>query len=304
MAKPDPKHNPVPPSRRTAAQIEPKPAFGGTRPKEEVVKRDTMLPVKTELAALLMEDEGLGREGMGAKDLAIPRLSVLQALSPQCSKADQAYIKGAEPGMLFDNVESRMWDGEVGIIVIPVTYRRANLEWKLRAAGGGFVKDHGIDDTILTECTRKEETGQLLLPSGNEVIETAEYYCVMIDPDTKLPRQVVISMAKTQFKKAKLWNSMISNLRVPKPDGTGVFNPAIFYKSYKLTTVPQSNDKGSWYGWKIEPYKDTLELEGGTDLYLGSRSFRKAVAAGEVKVADHEAPLSADGGEVLDQTTI
>lgn len=241
----------------------------------------------TNMNAMFMEDEGLGRETMTAKDLAIPRLSILQALSPQCTKGDAAYIKGAESGEVFDNINRRRFNGEEGLIVIPVSFRRTNLEWKTRKNGGGFVADHGASDSILLECT-KNEMGQDILPNGNEVITVAEYFCFIIDPETKMPSQCVLTMSKTQFKKAKLWNSMMTNLLVPKPDGSGNFNPAIFYMSYKLTTVPESNDKGNWFGWKIEPNVPTVQLDHGSDLYLASRAFRAAIASGAVKVADHE----------------
>jgi hypothetical protein len=273
--QPEPQHSPIPPSKR---------------PKQELVKQELMGVITADLAALAMEDEGVGRETMGAKDLAIPRISVLQALSPVCTKGDPAYIKEAEVGEFFDNIESKRWSGDDGIVVIPVTYRRTLLEWKPRTLGGGFVADHGLDESCLKDAVRNEK-GQDILPNGNEIIQTAEYFCIMIDPNSGLPKQVVLSMAKTQFKKAKIWNSMMSNLMVPRPDGKGVFNPAIFYQSYKITTVPESNDKGSWYGWHIESYKPTFDLIGGADLYLGGRNFRKAVNAGEVKVAE---PVAAE----------
>jgi hypothetical protein len=245
--------------------------------------------VTSDIASLLLEDEGAGRETMSAKDLAIPRLAILQALSPTCTKGDPAYIKEAEVGEIIDNISGKRWAGEEGIIVIPVSYRRAYIEWDNRK----FVADHGTDDTLYNQCVKNEKK-QMQLPNGHTMVETAEYYCVMLEPETGLPRQVVISMSRTMFSEAKRWNSLMSNLMVPRPDGEGVFNPAIFYHSYKLTTIPKSNDDGTWYVWKVNPYKPTLELVGGHDLYLGSRSFRKAVVSGSVKVADHDAAAIID----------
>jgi hypothetical protein len=239
--------------------------------------------------AMIMEDEGVGRETMTAKDLAIPRLGVLQALSPVCTKGDPAYVKEAEVGEIFDNIEGKRFDGEQGIIVIPVTYRRAYIEWDNRK----FVADHGTDDSILRQCTLNEKK-QMELPNGNTISETAEYYVIFIEPGTGLPKQAVISMTRTMFKTAKQWNSMMSNLMVPRPDGKGAFNPAIYYQSYKLTTIPQTNDQGSWYVWKVQAYKPTIELEGGSDLYLGSRAFRKNVVDGEVRVANDDVTTSDD----------
>ena len=287
-------HPPIPPSKRTPPvgvpqrEVPPPQRIPAKEEKQmakpnQIDKRDEMPVVDASIAAMLMEDEGAGRESITAKDLAIPRLAILQALSPVCTKGDPAYIKGAETGEIYDNIQGRRYSGETGIVVIPVTYRRTHLEWKPNR--GGFVMDHGADPLCVNDCERNDK-GQDILPNGNILIQTAEYYCVMLDPETNLPRQVVISMASTQFKKAKLWNSMITNLMVPRPDGKGVFNPAIFYQSYKLTTVPESNEKGSWFGWKIESHQPTLELLGGLDLYVGSRNFRSSVKAGEVKVAD------------------
>jgi len=266
--------------------------------KQELNKREEQNLVTANLAAMMMEDEGAGRENMTAKDLAIPRLTILQALSPVCTKGDPAYIKEAEVGEIFDNIQGERFSGDSGIVVVPVTYRRTYLEWKPRKLGGGFVADHGADPEIL-KLAERNEAGQDVLPNGNTLIQTAEYYCVMINPLTGIPHHVVISMASTQFKKAKLWNSMMSNLMIPRPDGKGVFNPAIFYQSYLMTTVPESNDKGSWFGWKIVPHKPTVELAEGGELYLGCRTFRTAIAAGEVKVAAPDdlqsvAPASAD----------
>ena len=253
--------------------------------KNEVNTKDTNTKLAT-MSAMFMEDEMAGRENISAKDIAIPRLSILQALSPQLNKAESVYIKGAEVGGLLDNVNTKVMDGEVGVIVVPVSYRRAYIEWKPRKLGGGFIKDHGSDDAILEQCTKDEDTGMDVLPNGNEIVTTGEYYCIFIDPETQELKQCVISMVKTQFRKAKLWNSLISGINLPRPDGKGTFSPAMFYQSYKITTVPESNDKGRWFGWKVTKDKPTVELEGGEQLYMLAREFRKAVAAGEVKVAE------------------
>jgi hypothetical protein len=54
----------------------------------------------------------------------------------------------------------------------------------------------------------------------------------------------MISMASSQLRKAKQWNSMINRLQIPRPDGKGTMNPAMFWTAYKLTTVPQKDDNG------------------------------------------------------------
>lgn len=259
------------------------PAPADQAPKQELVERPEGSVATADVQAMLLEDAGDGFDTMSSRDLAIPRLAILQALSPTCTKGDPAYIKEAEVGEIIDNIERKRIPGETGIIVIPVNYRRAFIEWDQRK----FVADHGTDDSIMLQCTQNEKK-QWLLPNGHAVVETAEYYCVMLDPDSGLPKQVVISMSRSMFGEAKRWNSMMRNLMIPHPSGKGAFNPAIYYQSYKLTTIPKSNEDGSWYVWKVEPYKPTLDLVNGSDLYIGSRAFRNAVKEGTVKVAGHD----------------
>jgi hypothetical protein len=262
-------------------------ASTSVKPGEElaVVDKTPKAIVKTTIDKLLLADEGAGSENIGAKDLAIPRISILQSLSPQATKGDPQQIKGAEAGDFYDNVANVVaFKGEGGFLFIPVAYRRANLEWIPRKQGGGLVADHGADDAIIQKCT-KNDKNQMMLANGHEIVTTAEYYIIVLDSKGKNPRQAVISLAKTQLKKARKLNTMLRELLVDRPGGGGKFNPAIFYSVFAVNSIPESNDQGSWMGWNISRQGDTLALEDGSDLYLQARQFREAVTAGSVKVA-------------------
>jgi hypothetical protein len=61
----------------------------------------------------------------------------------------------------------------------------------------------------------------------------------------------------------------------------------------RMTTTPEKNDKGSWYGVRFE-------LEGFIDdkaHYDAGKAFHKAIGAGEVKV-NYEAAQSTEGSAV------
>ena len=73
--------------------------------------------------SILLEDAGTAGENMTADDMLIPRLKILQAQSPEVNKADAAHVKGAEAGMIYDNVSGKTADGEKGITIGPVCYR-------------------------------------------------------------------------------------------------------------------------------------------------------------------------------------
>jgi len=253
--------------------------------------------VSTALADIdIMADSGLG-QNFTTEDLAIQRLGIVQMQSKALIKGSKEYIEGATPGQMYDNVTKQLWSGEKGLLVIPVSYRRTLLEWVPVKLGGVFVKDWGEDESILQKTTLTE--GKNILPDGHEIVETAEYYTFTVNPETGATGKGVLSMASTQWSKAKRWNTMMNQLEVPVPgDPDKLFNPAAFYRSYLLTTQPESNKQGHWFGWVVTPSTFTLELKNGRNIYLKARQFFADVKAGAVKVAEHDQGNFAGGGEV------
>ncbi len=266
----------------------------------ELVASDKQLTTQADISAMLAEDAGAGQESMDRSDYAIPRLRILQDLSPQVKKTEQGYIKGAEAGMICDPVSESLFSGEHGLLVIPISYRRSHIEWKVREKGGGIVADHGPDGAILDKCT-KDDRGRSILPNGNQITINAEYFVFVVDPETGSYSPYVLGMAGTQLKKARRWNTMINQLRIANPSGEGTINPAMFYRSYKLSTEPERNDQGSWFGWHITPDKATIEFPAGNQLYLAAREFRKQIVAGNVKAQqpseDHDAAGAGDSDD-------
>ena len=234
---------------------------------------------------LLLEDAGSGQETMSQEDMMIPRISILQQMSDQVNKANGAYVDGAETGMILDNVANKVFDGAKGIEVVPISYRRAHIEWKKDR--GGLVADHGSDSSCLEGCTRGDK-GEYITDTGNEIVPTGEYFAFVIDEDGN-HSPALLSMSKSQLKKARQWNTMMNRLMIDV--NKQKINPAMFWTSYQLTTVPESNDQGSWFGWSIKMNHDTKSggiiknLKNGQDIYLAARKFKAQVASGEVKVS-------------------
>ena len=67
----------------------------------------------------LYEAAGQGMETIGAEDMQIPFLRILQPLSPQLIKNDPKFIKGASAGDIFNTVTGQFWEAEEGINVLP-----------------------------------------------------------------------------------------------------------------------------------------------------------------------------------------
>lgn len=266
----------------------------------EIVKKG-----KTDLAEasnldLLLEDSGHGSEEMTASDLTIPYLSILQSLSPQVKKNDPAYIKGAEEGMFYNSATEKVMGGESGLVLIPVYFVKRYVEWNLREKGGGFVADHGQDPSVLENCT-PDDRKRSITPQGTHIVPTATYYVIVLDEETGDLTRVIIAMSSTMLKVSRKWNTLTNTVRATNPKTGEKFMPSLWYMSYRATTVPDSNDKGSWMTWKLEYNKPTLELEDGTNIYLAAREFYASIRGGSVKVAapHEEGDVSIDENEAF-----
>ena len=216
------------------------------------------------------EDAGSGLENIGAEDVTVPRLKILQALSPEVNTRDGKYIKDSAAGDITNTVTRELFQGEEGCTVIPVTYKRYYLEWQPREEGGGLIKQH-TDNAILGQTT-KIEKNQDALPNGNYIQTSATHYALVIDGDSF--QTVMIPMSGTQLKKSRAWNSVASTLKVKAGDGR-VFTPPIYSQKYRLTTVPESNDLGNWFGWNIELIGQLGEDE--MFLYEAAKQFKESI---------------------------
>jgi len=215
-------------------------------------------------------DAGAGFEGTNKDDFSIPFLSILQSGSPQCKKSDGAYIKGAEEGMLFNSVTDEILDGDVGVVVIPCAYQRRMLEWVPKDSGGGFRGEYLPEEA--PQVVGRDEKGKDLLANGNNLSDTRSHFVLLEGEEGLSP--VLLSMASTQLKKSKRWMSLMQAFR-----HAGQAMP-MFARRYRITTIPESNEHGSWFGWKIVPEG----LVTDASHYQQAKDFREAVTAGAVKV--------------------
>lgn len=238
---------------------------------------------------MIFEDAGAGLEEVKQDDCYIPRLAILQTTSPQAQEKNPAYINGAKAGMIVNTVTSEIYDGSVGLKIIPIYYKLEHIEWGLREKGGGFVATHGADRSILDTCV-KDDKGRMINKDGNQISATAEYFAFLYNEETMAISPVVISMASSQLKVARKWNTMMKTLMAKGKDGAP-FNPAAFYQCYVLNTVYITKDTNSWYGWSVNTYKPTIELPNGINTYIAARDLKNAIVGGKVSAAKPEVDL-------------
>jgi len=231
---------------------------------------------------------GGGLEEVTSEDVQIPFLRVLQALSPQIKKSDPAYIKGSEQGGIFNTVTKKFWNGDDGVIVIPTYFQKKLLEFVPRSEGGGFVGE--INPKNLPKIVK--ENGMEMLENGNELVRTAQHYVKIVHDDGTL-ENAIVDMKKTQLKKSREWVSIMGMFKYPKEAGQNLVGKTMdsWYNMFRLTTVEESNDKGSWYTWKIVHEKQVDKIE-----YVNeSKSLHSSLSSGELTALP---PTDANENEV------
>jgi hypothetical protein len=237
-----------------------------------------------ELSTDVMDDI-LEFAGEGAvfdsSEMQIPFLRVLQALSPQLNKKKAEYIEGASSGDLYNTVTNQHFDGDEGVIVVPCFQTVKYLEFTPREQGGGFRGEIQASDPMLQ---RTERIGSKeILPTGNELVKSDQHYSMLLLPDG-MYQPVVIDMKSTQLKVSRRWKTSIAANRVKHPKTGKLITPPVFATMWKLSTVEESNDQGSWSNYKIDP----MGLVEDRDLLLEAKAFRDSVVAGEAKAAPEE----------------
>lgn len=230
--------------------------------------------VKNENLPAFLQDKGTQRRGtedVGADDIVIPRLELVQALSPCRKKNDPAYIEGAEEGLLFNSLTRELYGSSVE--VIPVKFRKEYLIWKDRKKGGGFR------GSFPTELEAEQARRQLEDGEDCEVLDTGVMFCLRVDGGRL--EEIVVAMAKSRMKTARKWNSLI---RLTQHDS--------FAKRYEISAVQEKNSNGDDY-WNIavKPlgFVDENQYKSAEELY-------RVIESGGVVADRSQADEPASGG--------
>jgi len=264
--------------------------------KQEVQKASSGSVVTEEMRKMALADVGKG-SSTAQEDNLIPLLYVLQGLSPQVNKRNDAYIEGAEPGDIWvRNAPKPIVKSEEGIPFQPCTFSKNWVEWVPRDAGGGrrgifphdavtVAKDgksatlktpDGVIDLKVEFKDGNTNVPHFKLPNGNDLIET-RYHAGFAEVDGKaLP--YVISFKSTGHTVSKEWMGKI--LQRNSIDGKNP-DPSWLYW-YKLTTKMRKNKEGEWFVIQVAD----LDRVATAEEYARGKSLNIAVMAGEKEIGE------------------
>jgi hypothetical protein len=223
------------------------------------------------------EPSGRGSEEVTIQDITIPRLSIIQDLSPQHKKNKSEYIDGAGVGMLFDTVTNALY--ETSVLFVPVYFRLEWVVWKNRDAGGGFVGAYQTQDQAVEAVGQHPNAGQTT-EKGDPVLEvqdTAQHFGLLMDPNSPAedPRatEIVISMSRSQLKPSRQFNSMI---RIATGDR--------WERYYRLSAIEAQNQAGQdYFNWKVEQlgFVSQAVFAQAESLYNSVKSGERDVERGQ-----------------------
>jgi hypothetical protein len=170
-----------------------------------------------------------GSEGVGIDDITIPRVDVLQALSPQRKKTNSEYIEGAEEGMLFNTVTKQLYGSN--FTFVPVYFRKEYVIWKDRKEGGGFAGAFASEQDAQNAISDQD-----LNPEIHQISDTGQHFGLLVDDyESETPKieEAVISMSRSKMKVSRQLNTMI---RMAGGDR--------FERAYTVAAVEAQNNNG------------------------------------------------------------
>lgn len=278
-----------------AAAVKDKPAPVKDKPASNVPARWASTAVAQAAPVDFEAYAGAGHEeARGAEDFAIPFISILQGLSPQVQRGKPEFIKGAEVSDIFDSVSNELWktggEDERRLRVVPCYYQRQLVEFRRREDGGGLVAIHPADTYIETE---RDDRNRDITDRGTQIVNTMQFYVLYESQDGSW-KPAVMNFTSTKLKKAKRWNKLIQDQRLPSG------KPApMFANVYAFWTAEETNNEGTWFNYAFQIDE---KLKPTDPVVSQALEFYKQVRGGQVRVSVEESITGGyDGGEGDDE---
>lgn len=178
----------------------------------------------------LRHGTGAGNENVSSDNMTIPRLDVIQQLSPQLDPGNAKFIEGAKLGHIFNSLTGDLYNH---CFVINLHFDTKWQVFKKRKFGGGF------EGSFPTEYEAQAHLDAQGLPRDQyDIAETAIHKCLLLDEQGNPDQPVLIYMSGSKMKVSKEWNSAI-RLKDPRADR--------FASVWTLSSVGEKNRQGQPY---------------------------------------------------------
>jgi hypothetical protein len=125
---------------------------------------------------------------------------------------------------------------------------------------------------------------------------TAQFFVLLLHPELG-PQRALITMSSTQLKKARKWMTQAQSMTAQGKNG--IYTLPLMSQVYKVGTVQEQNDKGTWFGFDVTRVRGLdLSIENDKQLFATALQFAESIKAGEVQVKeDKSAQMQDDTGD-------
>lgn len=244
---------------------------------KEVKKSEGTALVLDQRPDWLNDNTARGSEEVNNNDITLPRISIIQDLSPQLKQNKSEYIAGSKVGDMFNTVTNELITG--ALKVVPIYLQKQWIIWKDRKKGGGFFGAYDSEQEAIRELPKLEGNA-----NDYAIVDTDVHYVLILGDDGKIT-EAAISMSKSQKKVSRNWNTII------KMAGGDRFS-----RVYALGTTNEENKNGDEYqNYTIKPIGYVTK-----EVYTLAETVYEAIRAGARKVDHDERPEQVDLSKAQD----
>ena len=186
--------------------------------------------VTSKVPAHVKEGSKLGNENVSSEHISVPRVKLLQKMNNEVDPNHSEYIENAKGGDFINTVTGENYGSSM--YVVNVHFKEEFVVWKKREKGGGLIGNF---------LTRKEAE-EYLTDNGLEadeydITQTQIHTLLRLDDETSEVSDIpfLFDCASSKLKVSREWNT-----KIMKQGGDR------FSYLWKMSSVPQSNAKGSW----------------------------------------------------------
>lgn len=226
--------------------------------------KEVTSPSTANLPAHLKDAQsGAGNENITSDDLELPRLKLLQALSPEVAEGGDEQIAGAKPGMTVNTMTGEIMDD---FYAINVFFNREYAVFRDRTLGG--------DGVPLTVEATEEAAKNFITENGLSldefnVTETARHLLLICEEDGTPKYEALVLMSATRLRFSSEWNSQIVATGMDRYAGM-----------WKISPKRVSNSKGSWFSYTVDfaNWADPAAYEQAKAMYAAVSGSQAAAA--------------------------
>jgi hypothetical protein len=223
----------------------------------------------SELPAHLQMGVSVGNENVTADDISVPRIKLIQKMSPEVDEGSAKYIPDIKPGQLLNTVTNKASDS---LLLINMFFESGYSVFKQRDLGGGLYGN------FKTEQEAKQALNdEGLTISDYDIASTHTHTMLLLDENTgDIEMPAIMDFQSTKLRVSREWNTDIKT----RCAGTAPRYGAV----YRLKGKIQTNAKGqSWHNleFKFEGWANEKLLAEAKENFEGMHAHKAASAENE-----------------------